>query len=131
VNVWPILRRAALAAAGTGAAAALVLGPSTPSSAAAIPVVTTTNQAGYLVGGNNWNFRIVQEVINLPATGCTGTNNHTNFRNSGVQLIGGGTNPGKAWRSAWRASSFRTISRTRTSLATPMTTRRTRSTRST
>jgi hypothetical protein len=37
VNLRPILRRAALAAAGTGAAAALALGPSAPSPAAAIP----------------------------------------------------------------------------------------------
>jgi hypothetical protein len=93
-NVRPILRRAALAAAGAGAAAALALGPSTPSSAAAIPIVNTNNQAGYLVGGNNWNFRLVQEVIKLPVTGCTGTNNHTNYLNSGVQLIGGGMHAG-------------------------------------
>jgi hypothetical protein len=67
MNLRPILRRAAVAAAGTGAVAALALGPSTPSFAAArTTVVTATNQAGYLVGGNNWNFQVVQGVRNCP-----------------------------------------------------------------
>jgi hypothetical protein len=55
-----MLRRAALAAAGTAAAEAMALGPTGPSAAAAIPIIiiTTTNQAG----NSAWNFRYVQAV---------------------------------------------------------------------
>jgi hypothetical protein len=87
-NMRPILRGAALAVACTGAAA-LALGPNAPSFAAARTiVVSTTNQAGYQVGNNAYRFRFVQGVITLPLTGCTDQNNHNNYRNSGVQLIG-------------------------------------------
>jgi hypothetical protein len=97
VTARPALRRAALAAAGTGAAAAMTLGPSTPSFAATIPIVNTTNQAGYLVGGNHYQFQKVSAVITLPPNGCSGDpNGRYNYRSSGVQLIGGGTMPGKS-----------------------------------
>jgi len=87
VNLRPIWRRAALAAAGTGAAAALALGPSVPSSAAAIAIGPTNSQAGYLVGGNHYQFRYVQSVITLPSD-CGHSDFHDNYRGSGVQLIG-------------------------------------------
>jgi hypothetical protein len=90
-NLRPIFHRAALAAAGTGAAAALALGPSTPSLAAAsTTAVTSTSQAGYLVGGNHYQFERVSAVITVPpGNGCT-TNQFVadNYRRSGVQLIG-------------------------------------------
>jgi hypothetical protein len=89
VTVRPMLRRAVLAAAAAGAAAALALGPSAPSFAAAgTTVVNTTNQAGYLVGGNGYQFRFVQGYITPLKTECTDPNGHNNYRNSGVQLIG-------------------------------------------
>jgi YD repeat-containing protein len=95
VNLRPVLRRAALAAAGTGAAGALALGPSALSSAAAVGIGPTNSQAGYLVGGNHYQFRYVQAVITPPTNGCT-TNQLVadNYLRSGVQLIAGGTMPG-------------------------------------
>jgi hypothetical protein len=92
VNLRPILRRAALAAAGTGAAAALALGSSAPSFAAAIPVVNTNNQAGYVAGNGSWNLRFVQTVVTLPSPtspqyGCPFTSS-PNYLESSLQLIG-------------------------------------------
>jgi hypothetical protein len=92
MHVRPILRRAALAAAGAGAAATLALGPSDPALAAAIPIVNTTNQAGYQVGNHAWNFRYVQAVVTLPKAtspqfGCPVEVSHNNYLQSSLQLI--------------------------------------------
>jgi hypothetical protein len=87
-NMRPILRRIALAVVGTGAAAAMVLGSGAASFAAVNTTVNTTNQAGYQVGNNAYRFRFVQGEMTLPLTGCADNNNHNNYRNSGVQLIG-------------------------------------------
>jgi hypothetical protein len=101
VNARPILRRAALAAAGTGAAAAMALGSSVPSFAATIPIVNTTDQAGYQAGNNAWRFRYVQAEMFLPHPGspqhgCPIDASNPNHLESSLQLIGAPSGPNAA-----------------------------------
>jgi hypothetical protein len=88
-NIRPILRRVALAVVGTGAAATIVIGSSIASFAGVNTTVNTSNQAGYQVGNNAYQFRFVNAEITVPSSAnCTNPQSlNNNLINSGVQLI--------------------------------------------